>query len=191
MLRRINRFICGLSGHTPLLHFENGRMTLQCDSCGYETPGWDLRPTPRVEEEAGPEAMLVSRRGVLALLFVLAAVAPGWAQTREAYLEVFPPVSIQCTGTGASVKCIRPSLVQPDPKVAAAVLQNPKLESNVTLVRFGVETGRSGSTSSTGPTAGPWDFPPERPARRLDGTLLTDPVQTYGAVPYLLLVVPR
>jgi hypothetical protein len=28
--------------------------------------------------------------------------------------------------------------------------------------------------------SGPWDWPVERPARRLDGTLLSDPVQLYG-----------
>ena len=40
---KVRQFLCGLHGHDALLHFERGRMSLQCTSCGYETPGWDLR----------------------------------------------------------------------------------------------------------------------------------------------------
>ncbi len=40
---KVRQFFCGLHGHDALLHFEHGRMSLQCTSCGYETPGWDLR----------------------------------------------------------------------------------------------------------------------------------------------------
>jgi len=40
---KVRQFLCGLHGHDALLHFEQGRMSLQCTSCGYETPGWDLR----------------------------------------------------------------------------------------------------------------------------------------------------
>jgi len=40
---KVRQLICGLHGHDALLHFEHGRMSLQCTSCGYETPGWDLR----------------------------------------------------------------------------------------------------------------------------------------------------
>lgn len=46
------------------------------------------------------------------------------------------------------------------------------------------------STGARAPSAGPWEFPPERPARRLDGTLLSDPPQAYGAVPFLWPAVP-
>ena len=42
---QLRQFICGLHGHDALLHFEKGRMSLQCVSCGYETPGWDLQST--------------------------------------------------------------------------------------------------------------------------------------------------
>lgn len=34
---------------------------------------------------------------------------------------------------------------------------------------------------SDGPEAGPWRFPPERPARRLDGTPLDQPPDVYRA----------
>lgn len=36
------------------------------------------------------------------------------------------------------------------------------------------------STNTKGPTLGPWEFPAERPARRLDGTLLSDPPTVLG-----------
>jgi hypothetical protein len=41
---QLRQFFCSLHGHDALLHFEQGRISLQCTSCGYETPGWDLRP---------------------------------------------------------------------------------------------------------------------------------------------------
>jgi len=41
-LDKARQLVCGLHGHDALLHFEQGRMSLQCTSCGYETPGWDL-----------------------------------------------------------------------------------------------------------------------------------------------------
>jgi hypothetical protein len=40
---KVRQFLCGLHGHDSLLHFEHERLSLQCTSCGYETPGWDLR----------------------------------------------------------------------------------------------------------------------------------------------------
>jgi hypothetical protein len=40
------QFLCGLHGHDALLHFEEGRISLQCSSCGYQSPGWDVRSTP-------------------------------------------------------------------------------------------------------------------------------------------------
>ena len=45
-IEHVHQFICGLHGHDALLHFEAGRMSLQCTSCGHETPGWDLRSAP-------------------------------------------------------------------------------------------------------------------------------------------------
>lgn len=47
---QVRQFICGLHGHDALLHFEQGRMSLQCTSCGYETPGWDLKAVPSQAE---------------------------------------------------------------------------------------------------------------------------------------------
>ena len=39
----VRQFLCGLHGHDALLHFEQGRISLQCTSCGYQTPGWDVK----------------------------------------------------------------------------------------------------------------------------------------------------
>jgi hypothetical protein len=45
-LGKVRQVVCGMHGHDALLHFEQGRMSLQCTSCGYETPGWDLKGSP-------------------------------------------------------------------------------------------------------------------------------------------------
>jgi len=51
---QVRQLLCGLHGHDALLHFEQGRMSLQCTSCGYETPGWDVKGVPsRVEAPQG------------------------------------------------------------------------------------------------------------------------------------------
>jgi hypothetical protein len=39
---RVRQGVCGLHGHDALLHFDKGRMSLLCSSCGHESPGWDL-----------------------------------------------------------------------------------------------------------------------------------------------------
>jgi hypothetical protein len=54
-LDQLQSAFCGLQGHDPLLHFEEGRMFLRCSSCGHETPGWatgDRRPRPRFHGDA-------------------------------------------------------------------------------------------------------------------------------------------
>lgn len=42
----VRQFLCSLHGHDALLHFEEGRMSMKCTSCDYETPGWDCRGLP-------------------------------------------------------------------------------------------------------------------------------------------------
>src|SRR5829696_1604142 len=37
---QLRQFMCGLHGHDTLKHFERGRISLLCASCGHETPGW-------------------------------------------------------------------------------------------------------------------------------------------------------
>ena len=43
---QVRQWICGLHGHDSLLHFEQGRLSLLCSSCGYESPGWDVKSAP-------------------------------------------------------------------------------------------------------------------------------------------------
>jgi hypothetical protein len=38
----LRQAICGLAGHSMLMHFESTRLSLQCMSCGHTTPGWAL-----------------------------------------------------------------------------------------------------------------------------------------------------
>jgi hypothetical protein len=42
---QFRQFVCGLHGHDSLLHFDHGRMSLLCSSCGHESPGWDVKAT--------------------------------------------------------------------------------------------------------------------------------------------------
>lgn len=43
---QVRQFICGLKGHDSLLHFEKGRLSLLCSSCGHQSPGWDVKGAP-------------------------------------------------------------------------------------------------------------------------------------------------
>ena len=61
----VRQFICGLHGHDSLLHFEEGRMSLLCSSCGHETPGWDVKAAP-AQREVAP----TTNRRVVRLPFV-------------------------------------------------------------------------------------------------------------------------
>jgi hypothetical protein len=47
---QLRQFFCGLHGHDALLHFEHGRMSLLCTSCGYESPGWEVKAQPAARE---------------------------------------------------------------------------------------------------------------------------------------------
>jgi hypothetical protein len=53
---KVRQFLCSLHGHDALLHFEQGRMSLQCTSCGYETPGWNLRANKEPKQPVAVEA---------------------------------------------------------------------------------------------------------------------------------------
>lgn len=65
---KVRQFICGLHGHDALLHFERDRISLQCASCGYETPGWDVRSanelTTKAEATQVVQLPLVDQRRV-------------------------------------------------------------------------------------------------------------------------------
>jgi hypothetical protein len=55
----VRQFTCGLHGHDALLHFETGRLSMRCTSCGYETPGWDLKTASAGQEVVQPKARVV------------------------------------------------------------------------------------------------------------------------------------
>lgn len=48
---QVRQFFCGLHGHDALLHFDHGRISLLCTSCGYESPGWDVKGVPARREQ--------------------------------------------------------------------------------------------------------------------------------------------
>ena len=41
-ITRVRHFLCGLSGHDSVLHFEGRRVNMRCTSCGHDTPGWEV-----------------------------------------------------------------------------------------------------------------------------------------------------
>lgn len=59
---KLRQHICGLHGHDSLRHFDNGRMSLLCSSCGHESPGWDVRAAGTSHPASrGTRAPLVQR----------------------------------------------------------------------------------------------------------------------------------
>ena len=60
----VRQFVCGLHGHDALLHFETARLSMRCTTCGYETPGWDLKPARPVQKPRVLRLPLVSERRV-------------------------------------------------------------------------------------------------------------------------------
>jgi len=50
---QLRQLFCGLHGHDALLHFDHGRISLLCTSCGYESPGWDVKGVPARQESVG------------------------------------------------------------------------------------------------------------------------------------------
>ena len=55
----VRQFLCGLHGHDALLHFEQGRISLECTSCGYQTPGWDIKAVPAQAETPQPARHII------------------------------------------------------------------------------------------------------------------------------------
>jgi hypothetical protein len=53
--RQLRQFMCGLHGHDTLLHFDNQRVSLQCVSCGYESPGWTVPGGPAARGRASSQ----------------------------------------------------------------------------------------------------------------------------------------
>ena len=55
---QLRQLMCGLHGHDTLKHFERGRISLLCTSCGYETPGWDVKLAAGRREADAPRVSL-------------------------------------------------------------------------------------------------------------------------------------
>ena len=53
----LRQFMCGLHGHDTLKHFEHGRISLLCASCGYETPGWEVKAGPARRGDDSPRVV--------------------------------------------------------------------------------------------------------------------------------------
>ena len=43
ILRLMDQFVCGLSGHDEMIVFEPHRLSLHCYRCGRQSAGWDVR----------------------------------------------------------------------------------------------------------------------------------------------------
>jgi hypothetical protein len=39
----VNQRFCAVRGHDSVLHFEQNRVLLRCTSCGYDSPGWEVK----------------------------------------------------------------------------------------------------------------------------------------------------
>lgn len=50
---QVRQWVCALHGHDSLLHFEQGRLSLLCSSCGHQTPGWDVKSRAADQEQPG------------------------------------------------------------------------------------------------------------------------------------------
>ena len=46
-IHRLRQMMCGLHGHDAVLHFERNRLSLQCVTCGLESPGWAIESETR------------------------------------------------------------------------------------------------------------------------------------------------
>ncbi len=67
LIDHIRQFVCGLHGHDALLHFETGRLSMRCTTCGHETPGWEIKAAPHTGAERKARVLrlpLVSERRV-------------------------------------------------------------------------------------------------------------------------------
>jgi hypothetical protein len=67
--RRAAQIVCGMHGHSILLHFEPNKLSLQCALCGYESSGWEVgRPMiarRRIEGRVHSHQMRPERRSTL------------------------------------------------------------------------------------------------------------------------------
>ena len=56
---QVRQLVCGLHGHDLLMHFEQGRISLLCASCGHETPGWEINETSATVQKPASSSRVV------------------------------------------------------------------------------------------------------------------------------------
>lgn len=56
--RRAGQMSCGITGHNVLLRYSPTRLSLQCASCGYESPGWEIEPGRKPPRQARAAARI-------------------------------------------------------------------------------------------------------------------------------------
>ena len=56
---QLRQFVCGLHGHDSLMHFEQGRISLLCTSCGHESPGWEIKQSHATSLKSEPPRRVV------------------------------------------------------------------------------------------------------------------------------------
>jgi hypothetical protein len=55
----VHQSLCGLHGHDALLHFDQGRISLLCTSCGHESPGWEVKRAAAAPARVAPKTNVV------------------------------------------------------------------------------------------------------------------------------------
>lgn len=66
VVTKVRQGVCALHGHDSLLHFDQGRISLLCTSCGHESPGWEFggsaarraAATPASAKQAAPRVVM-------------------------------------------------------------------------------------------------------------------------------------
>lgn len=65
---KVRQGLCALHGHDALLHFDQGRISLLCSSCGHESPGWEFGGTARQRAAAQAGSAPAASRVVMPLV---------------------------------------------------------------------------------------------------------------------------
>lgn len=87
--------------------------------------------------------------------------------------------TITCSVVAAVVSCLM-SAPKPSPDAAMKIWTAASTPLATQLPKLETRPDSYPLVSGSKPSVGPWEFPPERPARRLDGTLLSEPPVVYG-----------
>jgi hypothetical protein len=56
VLQRVRQALCALAGHDLLLRFETNRLSLQCASCCWNSPGWNISGSRAIQHPGAATA---------------------------------------------------------------------------------------------------------------------------------------